>query len=68
MATIVLYNIPEMDITYENIPFFESKSAQTSWINGHPKIQLDAKISVDPTRTTVTIALSYCNRSSCWIY
>lgn len=59
MAIVRLYNIPEMDITYENIPYFENKTAQIGWINAHRNIQLEGRISVDPTRTTITVDKSY---------
>lgn len=60
MSLISLYQIPEMDSTYKNVPYFGSKDSQTSWINSK-RVQdvLDANLSVEPGRTSVTIDRGY---------
>lgn len=56
---IKLYSIPEMDLNYDNIPWFLNKGNQTSYFNARLKQTIPANIKVDPTRTAVTIKASY---------
>ena len=59
MANIGLYNIPEIDITFENIPYFKTLSSQQSWMDKRLIRSVEGKITVDPTRTTVTLPFRY---------
>ena len=61
MAVVRLYHIPEMDMNYENIPYFGDIDQQDRWINNPARIkkEIEARISVDGGRTTLTIPLSY---------
>ena len=59
MAYINLYSVPECDMSYEHAPYFGSKQAQGQWFLNKRKVQIDARISVDPNRTSVTIGESY---------
>ena len=59
MANVGLYNIPEIDITYENIPWFKTESNQQNWMDNRLRRSVEAKISVDPTRTSITISQPY---------
>ena len=59
MANIGLYNIPEIDISYENIPWFKSINQQLSWMDSRLRRSVEGKISIDPARTSVTIPFRY---------
>ena len=59
MSEVRLYSIPEMDSTYQNAPFFDSLDSQYNWIQTKYRATVDAKISVDLNRTTVTIDKPY---------
>ena len=59
MAIINFYSVPELDISYEHVAWFDGLAAQERWFFNKQKGSAEAKLAMDPTRISVTIGQPY---------
>ena len=56
---MTLYRVPDIDPTYQHVPYFGNREEQTTWFNTQRLITVETNMSVDPSRTTATIDKPY---------
>ena len=59
MAIVNFYSIPELDMSYEHVPFFNGIAEQERWFLQKQKGSVEAKLAMDPSRIAVTIGQPY---------